>query len=326
LPPALLALFTARDPIEFIHPVEHRQMPSYTGISNYVQYFNDPKFNDLPPPSTPVLSKEERRAKKRKERLEQEMEKIKEQLKTWDPYVNPKATDDSFKTLFVGRISYKTTEHKLKREFEQYGPIRSVRMVYDLDGKPRGYAFIEYERERDMRTAFKEADAKKIDGRRVLVDVERGRTVKGWKPRRFGGGLGGTRIGERENTRHSGRGPPSRDRERGDRDYRRDDRDRGDGSRERGDRKRREERDGDRERNIRPRTESRHEEQQHRDRGERRDNRDRDRGERERDRGDREKDRERERGDRDRDRDGRGERDRERGDRDERRRSVRGKY
>lgn len=34
--------------------------------------------------------------------------------------------------------------------------------------------------------AYKHADGKKIDGRRVLVDVERGRTVKGWMPRRLG--------------------------------------------------------------------------------------------------------------------------------------------
>jgi hypothetical protein len=34
--------------------------------------------------------------------------------------------------------------------------------------------------------AYKYADGKKIDGRRVLVDVERGRTVKGWLPRRLG--------------------------------------------------------------------------------------------------------------------------------------------
>jgi len=299
LPPALLALFTARDPIEFILPVEHRKMPSYTGIAQFVRYFEDAK-SEPPLPPAPLLSKEERRAKKRKERLEQEMEKIKEQLKTWDPYSNPKATDDAFKTLFVGRVSYKTTEHKLKREFEQYGPIRSVRMVYDLDGKPRGYAFIEYERERDMRTAFKEGDAKKIDGRRVLVDVERGRTVKGWKPRRFGGGLGGTRIGsDRDNIRHSGRGPPSRDRA----DYRRDDRDRDPafhGSQERDRKRPREERE-EREERPRARTESaRHEERGDRERDrERRDNRDRgDRG----DRGEnRDRERDRERPDRERD-------------------------
>lgn len=35
--------------------------------------------------------------------------------------------------------------------------------------------------------AYKHADGKKIDGRRIVVDVERGRTVKTWKPRRLGG-------------------------------------------------------------------------------------------------------------------------------------------
>lgn len=38
--------------------------------------------------------------------------------------------------------------------------------------------------------AYKHADGKKIDGRRILVDVERGRTVKGWRPRRLGKYLG----------------------------------------------------------------------------------------------------------------------------------------
>ena len=39
--------------------------------------------------------------------------------------------------------------------------------------------------------AYKESDRLVITGKRVLVDVERGRTVRGWKPRRLGGGLGG---------------------------------------------------------------------------------------------------------------------------------------
>lgn len=54
--------------------------------------------------------------------------------------------------------------------------------------------------------AYKHADGKKIDGKRVVVDVERGRTVKSWKPRRLGGGLGGTRRGgPNENIKYSGR-------------------------------------------------------------------------------------------------------------------------
>merc|ERR1712118_577964 len=85
---------------------------------------------------------------------------------------------DPFKTLFVARISYDTTEKKLKREFEVFGYIKKVKMIYDLKGKPRGYAFVEYEHERDLKNAYKQGDGKKIDGRRVMVDVERGRTVE----------------------------------------------------------------------------------------------------------------------------------------------------
>jgi hypothetical protein len=63
--------------------------------------------------------------------------------------------------------------------------------------------------------AYKHADGKKIDGRRVLVDVERARTVKGWLPRRLGGGLGGTRRGGAEvNIKHSGREDNVREKER----------------------------------------------------------------------------------------------------------------
>ena len=63
--------------------------------------------------------------------------------------------------------------------------------------------------------AYKHADGKKIDGKRVLVDVERARTVKGWLPRRLGGGLGGTRRGGVEvNIKHSGREDNVREKER----------------------------------------------------------------------------------------------------------------
>lgn len=47
-------------------------------------------------------------------------------------------------------------------------------------GKSRGYAFVEYERQKDMKEAYKAADGRKIEGRRILIDVERGRTVDNW--------------------------------------------------------------------------------------------------------------------------------------------------
>ena len=74
---------------------------------------------------------------------------------------------------------------------EQFGPVASARVVYDKDAKPRGYAFVEFEHERHMKDAFRRGDGRKIDGRRVLIDVVRAGTVNGWLPRRLGGGLGG---------------------------------------------------------------------------------------------------------------------------------------
>lgn len=115
-------------------------------------------------------------------------------------------TEDAYRTLFVGRISYETTEKQLRQEFEQYGNVKKVRLVEDDEGKSRGYGFVEYENESDLKAAYKYADGKKIDGRRVVVDVERGRTVRDWLPRKFGGGIGDTRKGGADvNVKYSGR-------------------------------------------------------------------------------------------------------------------------
>ena len=49
--------------------------------------------------------------------------------------------------------SKKATEADLRREFEMYGTIERVRIVRDRKGKSNSYAFIVYERERDMKSA-----------------------------------------------------------------------------------------------------------------------------------------------------------------------------
>ncbi|KAM6957365.1 U1 small nuclear ribonucleoprotein 70 kDa [Aplochiton taeniatus] len=214
LPPNLLALFAPRDPIPFLPQLEklphekHHNQP-YCGIAPFIRHFEDPR--DAPPP-TRAETREERLERKRREKIERRQTVVETELKLWDPHNDPNAQGDAFKTLFVARVNYDTTESKLRREFEVYGPIKRIYIVYNKrTGKPRGYAFIEYEHERDMHSSYKHADGKKIDGRRVLVDVERGRTVKGWHPRRLGGGLGGTRRGGADvNIKHSGRDDASR--------------------------------------------------------------------------------------------------------------------
>merc|ERR1719204_2621540 len=108
-------------------------------------------------------------------------------------------------------------------------------------GKPRGYAFVEFESSHDLKDAFRRADGRKLKGRRILVDVERGRTVPDWKPRKLGGGLGGTRLGGPEqNRKYSGREETSRGRSDTDRykERRRTYRDRDERDRDRRERRR----------------------------------------------------------------------------------------
>lgn len=158
-------------------------------MSAYTNLFEDPKDTPVRPK---VETKHELREKKKKEKQELATYKVEQAIALWDPYKNPDSKSDPYKTLFVANLNYDTTESRLRREFEVYGSIRRITFVHDkVRGKPRGYAFIEFKREKEMHDAYKKADGKRIDGRRVLVDVERGRTQKGWLPRRLGGGLGG---------------------------------------------------------------------------------------------------------------------------------------
>ncbi|XP_073966642.1 small ribonucleoprotein particle U1 subunit 70K [Choristoneura fumiferana] len=316
LPPNLLALFAARDPIPYLPPAaklpHEKKQKGYDGVGAFLNLFEHP--SETPPP-TRVETREERLERRRRERAEQTAYKLEQEIALWDPAANARATADPFKTLFVARVNYDTSESKLRREFEGYGAIKKIYMVYNKeDGKPRGYAFIEYEHERDMHSAYKHADGKKIDGKRVLVDVERARTVKGWLPRRLGGGLGGTRRGGADvNIKHSGREDNERERERYSREQRERDEPRGGRrrSRSRSAQRRRSTsrtRRRDRERPERPREEDQPAESRRRRRSRsrserrRRDKdkeRTRDRGER----GDRDRDRKRARRDKDKDKD-----------------------
>ncbi|KAG9158816.1 hypothetical protein Leryth_013713 [Lithospermum erythrorhizon] len=299
---SLLKLFEPRPPLEYKQPLEKRKCPPYSGMAQFVEKFAEPGDAEYAPPIPEVETPAQRRARIHQKRLEDGARKAAEEFEKYDPNSDPNISGDPYKTLFVARLNYETTESRIKREFEAYGPIKRVRLVADnMTNKPRGYAFIEYMHSRDMKAAYKQADGKKLDNRRVLVDVERGRTVKNWRPRRLGGGLGTTRVGGEDlNQRTSGREQPqagvvSRSEE----PRMRDDRDR-EKSRERT-----REREKSRERSHdRPRDRDHRDDRHHRDRDRNRDkdterSRDRDR-ERTRDRGrDRGRDHDRER-DRDR--------------------------
>ncbi|KAG6612779.1 RNA-binding domain-containing protein [Phytophthora cinnamomi] len=127
----------------------------------------------------------------------------------FDASKDPQIQGDPYATLFVGRLSFDTTEETLRGVFEQFGAIRRLRLVRDkATDKSKGYAFVEFEHERDFERAYKQAHRRVVDGATILVDFERSRVMKGWKPRRLGGGLGGRK--ESGQLRFGGRDRPFR--------------------------------------------------------------------------------------------------------------------
>lgn len=95
-------------------------------------------------------------------------------------------------TIFVGRLSPNTDEDSLGYVFSDYGEIKRLRLVRDIvTGFSRCYAFIEYFDEDCAYKAQRDADKTILDEREIYVDFECERSLKGWIPRRLGGGIGG---------------------------------------------------------------------------------------------------------------------------------------
>ncbi|KAF9517005.1 hypothetical protein BS47DRAFT_1326935 [Hydnum rufescens UP504] len=198
LPPNLLKLFNARPPLPYLRPVgrspDKIQPKTVTGVGELLAQIREDMAiaDDDEPAFTYVeeVRRQIRREEKQKKRKEA-FEKAKESCELYTPNENKDVRGDPYKTLFISRLSKNATESDLRKEFEMYGAIEYLTIVKDKKGRSRGYAFIVYEREKDMKAAYKDAEGVVILGKRILVDVERGRTVRGWKPRRLGGGLGG---------------------------------------------------------------------------------------------------------------------------------------
>lgn len=211
LPPPLLALFQPRPPLRYVTPINRApEDVKKSTIGGIAQYLPEIKKYEEEIPYTATESWIQRKWREKLQKKERVHSQVNEAVQDFDPTKDSQARGDPFKTLFVARLSYDVKESDLEREFGRFGPIERIRIVKDNvspKSKPnRGYAFIVYEREKDMKAAYKETDGIRIKDRRVLVDVERGRTVKGWKPRRFGGGLGGRGYTKALPSRPSGPG------------------------------------------------------------------------------------------------------------------------
>ena len=93
--------------------------------------------------------------------------------------------------LYVGNLSYQTTEQDLNRLFSESGTVVSAQVITDRDtGQPRGFAFVEMSSEDEAKQAIAANNGKTVDGRALAVNEfpspRRRRRRQPWRRRRHG--------------------------------------------------------------------------------------------------------------------------------------------
>lgn len=92
--------------------------------------------------------------------------------------------------LYVGNLSFKTTEDDLRAHFGQYGSVTDVYVAMDkMTGRPRGFAFVTMGTEEEAKQAAEKINGTELGGRQLTVNEARPKEDR--PSGGFGGGGGG---------------------------------------------------------------------------------------------------------------------------------------
>jgi cold-inducible RNA-binding protein len=98
------------------------------------------------------------------------------------------------KSLFVGNMSFQTSEGELRELFAPFGQVTRIHMAMDREtGRARGFAFVEMPNDAEAAAAMTALDGKEVGGRNLKVNEARPKGEGGGSrgPRNFGGSGGG---------------------------------------------------------------------------------------------------------------------------------------
>ena len=104
--------------------------------------------------------------------------------------------------LFVGNLSFKTTENELQDAFSAFGTVTEANLMMDrMTNRPRGFGFVTMSTAEEAQKAIAAMNGAQLDGRALTVNVARPREDRppggggggGGGRREFGGGGGGGR-------------------------------------------------------------------------------------------------------------------------------------
>ena len=84
------------------------------------------------------------------------------------------------KRLYVGNLSYGTTDESLRQLFEGHGQVTSAQIIMDRDtGRSKGFGFVEMATDQEAQAAITALNGQQIDGRALTVNEARPKTEAG---------------------------------------------------------------------------------------------------------------------------------------------------
>jgi cold-inducible RNA-binding protein len=76
--------------------------------------------------------------------------------------------------LYVGKLSYSTTQDELQKLFEEHGKVLSTQIIMDRDSnQSKGFGFVEMEEDSAAQAAIKALDGQEVGGRTIIVNIAR---------------------------------------------------------------------------------------------------------------------------------------------------------
>jgi RNA recognition motif-containing protein len=93
--------------------------------------------------------------------------------------------------LYVGNLTYATTDGVLQQMFAEFGKVQSAQVIIDRDtGRSKGFGFVEMGSDQEAQAAIQALDGKEVDGRMLKVNEARPREERGGGRGGYGGGGG----------------------------------------------------------------------------------------------------------------------------------------
>jgi cold-inducible RNA-binding protein len=86
--------------------------------------------------------------------------------------------------VYVGNLSYETTEAELRELFAAHGTVESVNLITEGGGRSKGFGFVEFRDEKEANAAIAALNGTEVRGRTINVNQARPKTERGG----FGGG------------------------------------------------------------------------------------------------------------------------------------------